>query len=149
VQQTLSKEVEMESLILVVLLGGMLLLMFNRTRRQQREAQTLQATLTTGSRVMTTAGLFATVVALDDSTVTLETAPGQRSRWDRRAIARVVPDDDAALAAPGADAVTTTGTTAAEPADEPSLLAEPGIDPDPVVRPAEGTAKDAAPPDRA
>ncbi|HEY6795577.1 MAG TPA: preprotein translocase subunit YajC [Kineosporiaceae bacterium] len=82
-----------QSLILLVLFGGLLFLMFNRTRRQQREAQELQAKLTVGARVMTTAGLYATVVDLDSAVVTLETAPGQQSRWDRRAVARIVTDD--------------------------------------------------------
>jgi preprotein translocase subunit YajC len=135
-----------ESLILVVLLAGMLLLMFNRTRRQQREAQSLQATLVEGSRIMTTAGLFATVVHLDDTSVTLETAPGQRSRWDRRAIARVLPDEEVGGAQPLADAP----VVGAEPVEGRSLVAEPGVDPEPVVRPVdEVAAKDGAPPDRA
>jgi preprotein translocase subunit YajC len=143
-----------QSLILVVLLGGMLLLMFNRTRRQQREAQNLQATVTEGSRIMTTAGLFATVVELDDATVTLETAPGQRSRWDRRAIARVLPADEAEGAEPGAPvgsvaSVAEEPVAGTEPVEGRSLLAEPGVDPEPVVRPVdEVAAKDVAPPDR-
>lgn len=79
-----------ESLLLLAMLGGLLFLMFSRTRKQQREMQQIQAGLTIGADVMTTAGLYATVVALDDQTVLLETAPGQRSRWDRRAVARVL-----------------------------------------------------------
>ena len=81
-----------ESIVLLVLLAGLFFLMVNRTRRQQRDSQNLQANLTVGTRIMTTAGLFATVVAVDDTTVTLETAPGQRSRWDRRAVARIAPE---------------------------------------------------------
>jgi preprotein translocase subunit YajC len=137
-----------QSLILVVLLGGMLLLMFNRTRRQQRETQNLQARLTEGARVMTTAGLYATVVELDDTTVTLETGPGQRSRWDRRAVARVLADEDAAGGQPAAS-VAEDPVVGAEPAEGRSLLTEPGVDPEPVVRPVdEVAAKDSAPPDR-
>jgi preprotein translocase subunit YajC len=79
-----------ENLLLLVMLGGLLFLMFSRTRKQQREMQQVQAGLTVGAEVMTTAGLYATVVALDDQTVLLETAPGQRSRWDRRAVARIL-----------------------------------------------------------
>lgn len=79
-----------ENLLLLAMLGGLLFLMFSRTRKQQREMQQIQAGLTVGAEVMTTAGLYATVVALDDQTVLLETAPGQRSRWDRRAVARIL-----------------------------------------------------------
>jgi preprotein translocase subunit YajC len=79
-----------ENLLLLALMGGLLFFMFSRTRKQQREAQQIQAGLTVGAEVMTTAGLYAIVVALEDQIVTLETAPGQTSRWDRRAVARVL-----------------------------------------------------------
>lgn len=85
-----------ENLLLLAMLGGLLLLMFSRTRKQQREMQQVQAGLTVGVEIMTTSGLYATVVALDDRTVLLETAPGQRSRWDRRAVVRVL-DSTSAL----------------------------------------------------
>jgi preprotein translocase subunit YajC len=79
-----------ENLLLLALLAGLLFLMFSRTRKQQREAQQIQAGLTVGVEVMTTAGLYATVVAIEDQVVTLETSPGQTSRWDRRAVSRVL-----------------------------------------------------------
>ena len=79
-----------ESLLLLVLFGVLLLLMLSRTRKQQREVQRIQESLPVGDHVMTPAGLFATVAALDDQTVVLETVPGQRSRWDRRAVARIL-----------------------------------------------------------
>lgn len=80
-----------------------------RGRRQQREVQNVQAGLTAGTEVMTSSGLYATVVAIDGDVVTLETAPGTTSRWDRRAVIRVVTpsgvqDDDE-------DADTTEGDT--------------------------------------
>jgi preprotein translocase subunit YajC len=52
--------------------------------------------LAPGQQVVTTSGLHARLVSVDDTVVVLETAPGQSVRWDRRAIARVladVPDD--------------------------------------------------------
>jgi preprotein translocase subunit YajC len=81
------------NLLLLALLGGLLFLMFFRTRKQQREVRQTQARLMVGAEVMTTAGLYATVAETDERTVVLETAPGQRSRWDRRAIARVIPQE--------------------------------------------------------
>jgi preprotein translocase subunit YajC len=41
---------------------------------------------------MTTAGLFATVVAVEDDAVVLEIAPGVTSRWNKAAISRVLPE---------------------------------------------------------
>jgi preprotein translocase subunit YajC len=78
------------SILLLVALVGLLLLMNLSRRRQQREQQNLQAQLATGTEVMTASGLIATVVSLEDTVVVLETAPGQRSRWDRRAVAKVL-----------------------------------------------------------
>lgn len=78
------------SILLLVALVGLLLLMILSRRRQQREQQNLQAQLAPGAEVMTASGLFATVVSLEDTVVVLETAPGQQSRWDRRAVAKVL-----------------------------------------------------------
>jgi preprotein translocase subunit YajC len=91
--------------VLLVAALGLLLLTFLRTRRAQREAVTTRNRLEPGSEIMTTSGLFATVVSVDDDVMTLETGPGQLSRWDKRAVARILPpgttrtvqsDDDAA-----------------------------------------------------
>ena len=109
------------SLILLAVTFGLLLTIVTRGRRQRREALDLQERLTVGAEVMTTAGLYATVAELpDDGTAVLETAPGQRSRWDRRVVARVIsPEPAAATAATpeaaadgGSRAVTDTGTAA-------------------------------------
>jgi preprotein translocase subunit YajC len=81
-----------QSLVFLLLAAGFLYLMFSRSRRQQRSAQQMQAGVVPGTKIVTTAGLYATVVEIDGQTVTLETAPGQHSQWDRRAIARVLPD---------------------------------------------------------
>jgi preprotein translocase subunit YajC len=90
--------------------GGQLLLLlvlivftvwvFSRGRRQQREMQATQSRLQAGAEVMMTSGVYGTVVDVtDDGVVRLETSPGVVSRWDRRAVARVisVPDAEAAL----------------------------------------------------
>ncbi|WP_345386339.1 preprotein translocase subunit YajC [Nonomuraea salmonea] len=50
----------------------------------------MQNSLTPGTRVMTTTGLFATVVAVDNEDVVLEIAPGIETRWVKAAIGRVV-----------------------------------------------------------
>ncbi len=60
-------------------------------RRQQAAAQT-QSQLQPGMRVRTTAGMYATVTAIEDQEVVLEVAPGVNVRFLRRAIMDVVPD---------------------------------------------------------
>jgi len=55
-------------------------------RRRTQQVQALQASLAVGDEVVTTSGLFGTIVAIDDKVVTLDTGAGQTLRYDRRAI---------------------------------------------------------------
>lgn len=82
-------------LVLIVLVGY--LLVVRPMRARQREAAAVRSRLQVGSSVITTAGLFATVVALDEQSVTLETSPGVASRWLRAAIGRIVDDTPGAI----------------------------------------------------
>ncbi len=61
--------------------------------RQQRAREVLDQ-MQPGDQVMTTAGLFATVVAVHDDRVELEPSPGQRQTYLKRAIAEVIKPDD-------------------------------------------------------
>ena len=135
-------------LLILVLFAGLLFASSRSRRRVQRQREETLGRLEAGAEVVTTSGLHASVVeVLDDGTVRLETAPGQVSRWDRLAVARV-------------DLPADSGATAVEPAVEPA--AEPAFEPDvePAVEPANrpvadagstGTdgVQDTAPPDRA
>jgi preprotein translocase subunit YajC len=73
----------------------LLLFMFSSQRKRQRTFTDLQSALQPGQEVVTTSGLFATIVSIDDAVAVLEISPGQTVRWDRRAIASVVPVDAA------------------------------------------------------
>ena len=85
-------------LLILALAFGVMWLMTSRTRKQQKEAANFRAHLAPGQEVMTGSGLFATIVAVDDDVITLETSPGVTSRWLRPAIAKLVDppvaDDD-------------------------------------------------------
>lgn len=103
----------MDPLILLLFLAVLslpLLLGARRQKRAQREAQDLQNSLEVGDRVMTTSGMHATIVRLDDDTLELEIAPGLHTTWVRAAIREKV--------------VTETGE-----ADEPDGNAEPQVAP--------------------
>jgi len=80
-------------LVAIVVLFGLLYFVTIRPqrRRQQAAAQT-QNQIQPGMRVRTTAGMYATVVAVEDQDVVLEVAPGVNVRYLRRAIMDVVPD---------------------------------------------------------
>ena len=79
----------------------LLLFLFSSQRRRQRTFTDLQSKLQPGQEVLTTAGLYGRIVSLDDRVVVLETGPGQTVRWDRRAIASVVPDESGPLGGTG------------------------------------------------
>src|SRR5947209_6113406 len=84
-------------LIFPLLLIGLLALLFLSQRRRSRAVQDVQSQLRPGMNVMTTAGLFAEVQAVEDDQVHLEIAPGVVCRFTRAAVARVIdpPRDDA------------------------------------------------------
>lgn len=87
----------MEMFIILVLAFGAMWLMTNRTRKQQRQAADFRANLEVGQEVMTGSGLYGTIVAVDGDTITLESTPGNQSRWIRAAIAKLVPPADDTL----------------------------------------------------
>jgi preprotein translocase subunit YajC len=68
-------------------------LLFRPQRRRQQQAAQMQREVQPGQRVMTTAGMIATVVAIEDNEVVLEIAPGVETRFVRQAIGQVVPED--------------------------------------------------------
>ena len=77
---------------LVVLFGLLYFVTIRPQRRRQQQAMQTQRTIEPGARVRTTAGMYATVVAVEDQDVILEVAPGVEARFMRRAIMDVVPD---------------------------------------------------------
>jgi len=74
---------------LILVVGGYLLFV-RPARARQRKAMDTRNTIAPGVEVVTTAGLIATVVESDDETVTLEIAPGVRSKFLKQAVVRVV-----------------------------------------------------------
>jgi preprotein translocase subunit YajC len=73
---------------LLVLLLPFLLLVFIMVsqRRRAKQIQQMQESLAVGEEIVTTSGLYGTIVALDDKVVTLDTGDGQTLRYDRRAV---------------------------------------------------------------
>ncbi|MFC4111331.1 preprotein translocase subunit YajC [Nonomuraea zeae] len=83
---------------LILLVVVFYFLLIRPQRKRQQEAAQMQNSLTPGARVMTTTGLFGTVVAVDNEDVILEVAPGIETRWVKAAIGRVVTPGDAPVA---------------------------------------------------
>jgi preprotein translocase subunit YajC len=78
-------------LIIILVIGvAAMWFMSSRTRKQQREAMSFRDNLQPGQEVMTGSGLFGTVVSVEGDVVTLESTPGNESRWLKAAIAKLV-----------------------------------------------------------
>ncbi|GAB3927392.1 hypothetical protein GCM10011575_09870 [Microlunatus endophyticus] len=86
-------------LIVVMIIAFWLLIMRPQRKRQAEQAQLINA-IEPGSRVVTTTGIYATVVAVGDKQIVLETAPGTQITMLKQAVGRVVREDeeDASLA---------------------------------------------------
>jgi preprotein translocase subunit YajC len=84
--------------VLLLLLGmpAMLFWMMRSQRKKAAQQQDLQSSAGIGSEIMTTAGIFGTIVDEDEDegTIVLEIAPGTQIKLIRGAIARVVADED-------------------------------------------------------
>jgi len=83
-------------LIFPLLLIGLLALLFLSQRRRSRAVQDVQRQLRPGMNVMTTAGLYAEVMAVEDDQVHLQIAPGVVCRFARAAVSRVLDPPDSA-----------------------------------------------------
>ena len=79
----------MSSLLFPLLILALLVPMFLGMRKQKKALAAtsyMQDSLQVGSRVQTTAGLYATIASLDDDTVDLEIADGVITTWSRLVI---------------------------------------------------------------
>jgi preprotein translocase subunit YajC len=82
-------------LLLFGLLGLMMFFMSRRQRRAVQQQQELQSSLAVGDRVMTTSGLYGTIIdTSDEATIDLEIAPGVETTWLRAAVREKVTTDD-------------------------------------------------------
>jgi preprotein translocase subunit YajC len=73
--------------VVLVLLGGMALLSIRGRRRQVAEEMVRASRIGVGTEVMTTSGLYGTVVAKnEDGTVLLSIAPGIEVKWASAAL---------------------------------------------------------------
>jgi preprotein translocase subunit YajC len=86
-------------------------------RARAKQAEQLQAKLAPGAEIMTTSGIFATVLEIRDDSIVVEVSPGSTLRITKAAVGRVI----------AADAST-----------------EDDVDDDPTTDPVDGTDADAA-----
>jgi preprotein translocase subunit YajC len=116
-------------LLPLILIVGMIWFM-SRTQRKQRQRQAdTVASLTPGTKVITTSGLVGIVEETDDDYVTLEISEGVLVQVVKAAVGRVIPDEDAAVDVPAESAVEDKVDEDTADADEPVAADEPAKDP--------------------
>ncbi len=83
------------SLFMVAALGLLIFFMFRNSRKQRQAAQELQERLVPGAEVMTSFGLYATVVALDDENniATIDAGSGTTLRVHRQVLTKIIDPD--------------------------------------------------------
>jgi preprotein translocase subunit YajC len=83
----------------LLLLVGFYFLLIRPQRNRQRAQQALVAALEVGDEVLTTGGIFGTIVEIDDDegVLTVEIAPGTRVRILRQGIAQRFVEEDEGL----------------------------------------------------
>ncbi len=102
-------------LIVVLALGALVFFLVIRPQRRRTNAhEAMQDALEVGDEIITAGGIHGHVRELDDDRLRIEIAPGTLVTLDRRAVGAVAreldvpeeepPDEDEALAAPGAPA---------------------------------------------
>lgn len=82
-------------IILIIVFIGLIYFMAVRPgRNRQKKVQQQQSNVAPGARVRTTAGMYATVVAVDGDDVVLEVAPDIEVRYMKRSIMEVLTPGD-------------------------------------------------------
>ena len=92
--------------VLIVMFGFMYLLLIRPQRQQQRRHAELLAGLKPGDEIITAGGIYGDVVEVEPDRVTLEIAEDVHIEVARRAVASIVPPEDAGSVEDELDATT-------------------------------------------
>lgn len=124
---------------MLVIFAVLLIVMFRGNKKRAQQAQEIQKKTVPGAKVMTTFGVFGTIVSIDeaDGTVLIESTPGTVLKVHRQAVGKVI--DDAATSEPEGTPAAALEDEAGEPkyglrADEVAEQSSP-------VQPDEGEPK--------
>ncbi|WP_181833676.1 preprotein translocase subunit YajC [Acidipropionibacterium virtanenii] len=116
-------------LILVVFLGLMSWTTRRSMKKQQNQRQELENSMTEGSRVMLTSGLYGTLTHVGEKQAIVELAPGAEVVVVKQAISKVVNPDEEEFSFADDQSVTETEPVLEQSSAEPALeQPAPGAD---------------------
>jgi len=89
------------TLLMVAVLALMVVFMIRNSRKQKADREALVEKVVKGANVMTTSGIFGTIVSVDveENQIVLETTPGTKIRIHRQAVTSIVEKPTPAAAA--------------------------------------------------
>nr|WP_275901888.1 preprotein translocase subunit YajC [Brevibacterium zhoupengii] len=110
-------------MIPLALAALLIFFLFNSRRKQKARAEEIKSGLVPGATVMTTFGVFGTVLSIDEENnqVTLESGPGTVLRVHRQAIGQISNPEAAGAAAGGAVADAPEAADGGESSDAPAI----------------------------
>jgi preprotein translocase subunit YajC len=118
--------------VIILVIGGLLFAMLIVPRqRELRRHQALSASLEVGDQVMTGAGLYGTLTALDDDLAWVEISPGVVVKMARRAVAAKIEPAATTSESATADGSVPVDLTADEGPGEPAEPAPTADQPEP------------------
>jgi preprotein translocase subunit YajC len=87
-----ASEFDWTTVFMVAVLAMMVLFMIRNGRKRKADAEALRAQIVEGAEVMTTTGIYGTIISIDaeKNEAVIESVPGTRFRVHPQAIARVV-----------------------------------------------------------
>ena len=121
----------MDLLIPLALAALLIFFLFNSRRKQKARAEEIKSGLVPGAKVMTTFGVFGTVLSIDEENnqVTIESGPGTVLRVHRQAIGQVESNQAAeSVDAPGAAAPAADADNDADADDEKPAITDAELD---------------------
>ena len=120
----------MDLLIPLALAALLIFFLFNSRRKQKARAEQIKSGLVPGATVMTTFGVFGTVLSIDEENnqVTIESGPGTVLRVHRQAIGQIENNQAAPVDAPGAAAPAVDSDIDADVAEEKPAITDAELD---------------------
>lgn len=111
----------------ILLIAVFYFILIRPQRNRQKQTQQMQSNLVAGQRVLTTAAMYATVVAVDDDAVVLEIAPGVEARFNRAAVAQVLTPVEETPEVPDSPAGLDDTSVEQEKPEEPPAMGPDGL----------------------
>lgn len=101
------------TLLLLAVFAVFIFMMFRRNKKAQKAVQKQQSQIAPGVEVMTSYGLFGTVVSTDtaENKIVLEVSPGNTVTVHSQSVTKIVPEPDEEETVVPDDASTLTGET--------------------------------------